>query len=1290
MNHSNSQKIKSLKINTINYDNDDDCFKTIKYDEEDSLYVNNDYKETENKYTENNIYNNTKSKNNTYEYKIGNYLIQKTIGRGTFGKVKLGLYIPTKEKVAIKILEKEKMTEKDDEIRIKREFDMLKKINHPNVIMVTEIFESIDSYYSVMEFCAGGELFNYIVEKKRIPEEEASFLYYQIISGLEYIHSLGIVHRDLKPENLLLTGDHLLKIIDFGLSNYYKEKEDELLITPCGSPCYASPEMVAGKKYNGFKIDIWSTGIILYAMLCGYLPFEDKDNDILFQKILKCNVEFPNYVSNSAKDLIKKILVVDPDQRISIKDIKNHPFYKRGQFLFNEIFTIKEVSENIPEQSNIKIEENSSFNNISIITKSGDKNKILKVKNITQKPLNNKNLFGDKENIKKDLNIITNEKNIDKNENKKNEKQLKSSIQNEENKTDTKKNKEKEKEKKNNKNSKIPKINNNENNKEQKKKKNENININNNNNTNEQNDNRINQKEKEKEREKEKEKVQQQNKEKNNNNNKYRETIVDIKTKDRNTIETIGSIGSSTLDNINNITQQTNITNLMVVNNINYNANISLENTKRTYSNDNHSNQNNIMMNNNKNSQNKLKNNKNYITIIDNNLSNNGIKLTNYLKNYKYKNSKRNNIKNRPNKIKKNLKDIRYIKNYINAENIKSERDEGSFNIYKYLIKDNNKKKFYKSFLFKKIVDKKNNYTFRLKNNLSNIMENIYKLRIGKSLGISVPKSNSKKKKKLYINTINYPKIINKIDFKKNNNLHLKPMNYLTSINNINMKNISNKTNDSISNYNFKYNKNIYISSIKNSKSKKIFRKSSNSLLMIKNKQKIITKKNKKIKLMNNNNNNNKINQNSLEIEINQIVTQTEPNIKKNNNNNNNSKVEIKMNSIPKKNKLIPEINSNSNVITKKINYIKKYNFNSFKQPFFCQNTKPNMASPFKYENSNKKYLKNNNNNLISRKKQLIKIRNTDINSNYEQSLVSSSSNSKTQKIFLKKKKSRKSHTKDHSFNKYLERNAKSIETNKNLSYKNVNNKFYNKNININNYKSKNILKNLNRINTNSKIINNLKIVETPNHSQSRSKSKNKNKKRENKIKKEKKNNNYSGLEEQMNNKKNNFKNIYLTENTSNFQEKDNKNNIINYNEKQIIFKNNKFQSSSLNLLNNIKKKHIKFKSMKIADFYKNNIRTSKNKIVYLIDQMNHNKINNNIKDLGNLNKKNKDTMINPMLIKKHITFITNYNKNKNGKKNIVSKLNNIKENNSTINQIKPFNKIKNNASSKGKFFKIK
>ena len=291
-------------------------------------------------------------KDSSIEYKIGNYLIQQTLGEGTFGKVKLGIYLPNNEKVAIKVLEKDRMTDKDDQIRVKREFDMLSKFNHPNVILVTEIFESLDSFYSVMEYCEGGELFNYIVEKKRLSEKETSFYYYQIINGLEYIHSLGIVHRDLKPENLLLTKEHLLKIIDFGLSNYFRENETELLSTPCGSPCYASPEMVSGKKYDGVKIDIWATGIILFAMLCGYLPFEDKINDILFDKILECKIDFPEYLSNEVIDLINKILVVDPEKRITIPEIKKHSFFLKGKKLFDEVFTIKQVDENIKEENN--------------------------------------------------------------------------------------------------------------------------------------------------------------------------------------------------------------------------------------------------------------------------------------------------------------------------------------------------------------------------------------------------------------------------------------------------------------------------------------------------------------------------------------------------------------------------------------------------------------------------------------------------------------------------------------------------------------------------------------------------------------------------------------------------------------------------------------------------------------------------------------------------------------------------------------------------------------------------
>ena len=339
-------------------------------------------------------------RNNCSEgYKIGNYQIKQTLGEGTFGKVKLGIYLPTNEKVAVKIIEKERMTDKEDIVRLKREFDMLSKFNHPNVILVTEIFESNDSYYSVMEYCEKGELFNYIVEKKRLSENESAFFYFQIIQGLEYIHSLGIVHRDLKPENLLLSKEHLLKIIDFGLSNYFTKGQKELLSTPCGSPCYASPEMVAGKKYDGIKIDVWSTGIILFAMLCGYLPFEDKNNDVLFDKILECKVEYPDFLSEEPKDLISRILVTDPEKRITIEEIKKHEYYLKGKKFFYEIFTIKQIN---VESENGDDKEKESNNNKNTESKNNDEKENINKQEIKIKLNDNIN---ETKNIQNDINI---------------------------------------------------------------------------------------------------------------------------------------------------------------------------------------------------------------------------------------------------------------------------------------------------------------------------------------------------------------------------------------------------------------------------------------------------------------------------------------------------------------------------------------------------------------------------------------------------------------------------------------------------------------------------------------------------------------------------------------------------------------------------------------------------------------------------------------------------------------------------------------------------------------------
>lgn len=259
--------------------------------------------------------------------RLGNYIISKTIGEGTFGKVRLGIHTPTNEKVAVKILEKEKIKEIADVERVTREIFILKLIRHPNIIQLYEIIETPKNLFFIMEHWAKGELFDYIVAQGRLEEREACKFLEQILSGVEYIHKLNFVHRDLKPENLLLDEHMDIKIVDFGLSNIFQDQE--MLKTACGSPCYAAPEMVAGKKYVPSWVDIWSCGIILYAMVWGYLPFEDPDTSKLYQKILSGEFEVPDFMSPSVEDLLHKILNTDPKKRYTIDDIRKHEWFQK-------------------------------------------------------------------------------------------------------------------------------------------------------------------------------------------------------------------------------------------------------------------------------------------------------------------------------------------------------------------------------------------------------------------------------------------------------------------------------------------------------------------------------------------------------------------------------------------------------------------------------------------------------------------------------------------------------------------------------------------------------------------------------------------------------------------------------------------------------------------------------------------------------------------------------------------------------------------------------------------------
>lgn len=178
-----------------------------------------------------------------------------------------------------------------------------------------------------MEHANGGELFEYIVKHGRVDDVNAAKFFKMILEGVEYLHKNGVCHRDLKPENLLLESmTENLKIIDFGLSNMY-QPPNQMLKTACGSPCYAAPEMIAGKDYKGLQVDIWSCGVILYAMMCGFLPFEDPDTNRLYSKIMKGEYTIPTDISSEATDLIKKILNIDPQQRYTLQKIRQHPWF---------------------------------------------------------------------------------------------------------------------------------------------------------------------------------------------------------------------------------------------------------------------------------------------------------------------------------------------------------------------------------------------------------------------------------------------------------------------------------------------------------------------------------------------------------------------------------------------------------------------------------------------------------------------------------------------------------------------------------------------------------------------------------------------------------------------------------------------------------------------------------------------------------------------------------------------------------------------------------------------------
>ncbi|WLF80821.1 Protein kinase [Lodderomyces elongisporus] len=259
--------------------------------------------------------------------RIGKYQVLKTLGEGSFGKVKLAQHLTTGQRVALKIINRKTLAKSDMQGRVEREISYLRLLRHPHIIKLYDVIKSKDDIIMVIEF-AGKELFDYIVQRGKMPEDEARRFFQQIIAAVEYCHRHKIVHRDLKPENLLLDDQLNVKIADFGLSNIMTD--GNFLKTSCGSPNYAAPEVISGKLYAGPEVDVWSSGVILYVMLCGRLPFDDEFIPALFKKISNGVYTLPNYLSPGAKHLLTRMLVVNPLNRITIHEIMEDEWFKQN------------------------------------------------------------------------------------------------------------------------------------------------------------------------------------------------------------------------------------------------------------------------------------------------------------------------------------------------------------------------------------------------------------------------------------------------------------------------------------------------------------------------------------------------------------------------------------------------------------------------------------------------------------------------------------------------------------------------------------------------------------------------------------------------------------------------------------------------------------------------------------------------------------------------------------------------------------------------------------------------
>ena len=257
---------------------------------------------------------------------IGNYTLGAEVGSGAFGKVVLGKHFLTGETVAIKILDKMILSQTPEDYElVRQEISILKIVKHKYIVQLYEILQTPQHIFIVMEYCEGKDLMDYILTKTRLSELESLKFFQQLINALFYLHSQNISHRDVKIDNMLLDRNKDLKLVDFGLSTKYTD--DTLLDQPCGTVVYAAPEVLDGNEYHGMLADVWSSGIVLFGMVSGYLPFCDQDDEVNKKHVLEGKIDLPEFFSPMLKDLLRHMLDINPITRYTLQDIREHPWF---------------------------------------------------------------------------------------------------------------------------------------------------------------------------------------------------------------------------------------------------------------------------------------------------------------------------------------------------------------------------------------------------------------------------------------------------------------------------------------------------------------------------------------------------------------------------------------------------------------------------------------------------------------------------------------------------------------------------------------------------------------------------------------------------------------------------------------------------------------------------------------------------------------------------------------------------------------------------------------------------